>query len=39
MKTDDLYAKALQFEFLSIEEGMQLFEEAPLPNSCMWPMK
>lgn len=30
MKTDDLYSKALQFEFLSIEEGMQLFEEAPL---------
>ncbi|MBO9562199.1 MAG: dehypoxanthine futalosine cyclase [Niastella sp.] len=30
MKTDDLYSKALQFEFLSIEEGMYLFEEAPL---------
>ncbi len=30
MKTDDLYAKALQFEFLNIEEGMQLFEDAPL---------
>lgn len=30
MKTDDLYSKALQFEFLSIEEGIQLFEEAPL---------
>jgi len=30
MKKDDLYSKALQFEFLSIEEGMQLFEEAPL---------
>lgn len=30
MKTDDLYSKALQFEFLTIEEGMHLFEEAPL---------
>jgi cyclic dehypoxanthinyl futalosine synthase len=30
MKTDDLYSKALQFEFLSIEEGMFLFEQAPL---------
>jgi cyclic dehypoxanthinyl futalosine synthase len=30
MKTDDLYSKALQFEFLSIEEGIYLFEEAPL---------
>jgi cyclic dehypoxanthinyl futalosine synthase len=30
MKTEDLYSKALQFEFLSIEEGMHLFEEAPL---------
>lgn len=30
MKTDDLYSKALQFEFLNIEEGMYLFEEAPL---------
>lgn len=30
MKTDDLYSKALQFEFLTIEEGIYLFEEAPL---------
>jgi cyclic dehypoxanthinyl futalosine synthase len=30
LKTDDLYSKALQFEFLSIEEGMFLFEQAPL---------
>jgi cyclic dehypoxanthinyl futalosine synthase len=30
LKTEDLYSKALQFEFLSIEEGMHLFEEAPL---------
>jgi len=30
LKTEDLYSKALQFEFLSIEEGMYLFEEAPL---------
>lgn len=30
MMMDDLYSKALQFEFLSIEEGMLLFEQAPL---------
>ncbi len=30
MQLKDVYAKALQFEFLSIEEGMFLFEHAPL---------
>lgn len=30
MNLDVLYDKALGFEFLSIEEGVQLFEEAPL---------
>jgi cyclic dehypoxanthinyl futalosine synthase len=30
MQLKDLYTKALQFEFLSIEEGMFLFEHAPL---------
>lgn len=30
MHLDDLYAKALKFEMLSIEEGMHLFEQAPL---------
>ncbi|MBI2283923.1 MAG: dehypoxanthine futalosine cyclase [Bacteroidetes bacterium] len=30
MQLADLYQKALQFEFLSIEEGMFLFEQAPL---------
>src|ERR1044072_5444786 len=30
MHLDDLYAKALNFEMLSIEEGMHLFEQAPL---------
>lgn len=30
MSLSNLYDKALAFEFLSIEEGMQLFEEAPL---------
>ena len=30
MQLADLYKKALQFEFLSIEEGMFLFENAPL---------
>ena len=30
MQLGDLYQKALQFEFLSIEEGMFLFEHAPL---------
>lgn len=30
MHLDDLYAKALNFDMLSIEEGMHLFEHAPL---------
>ncbi len=30
MQSGDLYQKALRFEFLSIEEGMFLFEHAPL---------
>jgi len=30
MNLADLYDKALRFEFLSIEEGMHLFEQAPL---------
>ncbi len=30
MQLADLYQKALQFEFLNIEEGMFLFEQAPL---------
>lgn len=30
MHLDDLYAKALKFEMLNIEEGMHLFEQAPL---------
>jgi cyclic dehypoxanthinyl futalosine synthase len=30
MQLADLYTKALQFKFLSIEEGMFLFEHAPL---------
>ena len=30
MELADLYQKALQFEFLTIEEGMFLFEQAPL---------
>jgi cyclic dehypoxanthinyl futalosine synthase len=30
MKPDDLYTKALNFELLSVEEGMHLFKEAPL---------
>jgi cyclic dehypoxanthinyl futalosine synthase len=30
MNLPDLYDKALRFEFLSIEEGMHLFEHAPL---------
>lgn len=30
MQLADLYKKALQFEFLTIEEGMFLFENAPL---------
>ena len=35
MTLADLYQKALNFEFLSIEEGMFLFEQAPL-NDLMW---
>jgi cyclic dehypoxanthinyl futalosine synthase len=30
MKLDELYKKALDFEWLTIEEGMFLFEQAPL---------
>lgn len=30
MNLSELYTKALAFEFLSIEEGMYLFEHAPL---------
>ncbi|HVZ24450.1 MAG TPA: hypothetical protein VG842_00240, partial [Sediminibacterium sp.] len=30
MQLADLYRKALDFEWLSIEEGMFLFEQAPL---------
>lgn len=30
MKLDDLYTKALHFELLTVEEGIQLFKEAPL---------
>ena len=30
MKTDDLYTKALNFELLTAEEGVQLFEQSPL---------
>ncbi len=30
MELNDLYQKALRFEFLSVEEGMYLFEHAPL---------
>jgi cyclic dehypoxanthinyl futalosine synthase len=32
MQLADLYKKALNFEFLSVEEGMQLFENAPLTD-------
>ncbi|WP_132051589.1 cyclic dehypoxanthinyl futalosine synthase [Pseudocnuella soli] len=32
MSLSTLYDKALNFEFLSIEEGMQLFEQAPLTD-------
>lgn len=35
MTLADLYQRALNFEFLSIEEGMFLFEQAPL-NDLMW---
>jgi len=30
MQLEELYQKALNFEFLSIEEGMFLYEHAPL---------
>ncbi len=30
MNLEELYQKALRFEFLSVEEGMHLFEHAPL---------
>ena len=29
---NDLYKKALNFEFLSVEEGVHLFEHAPLAD-------
>jgi len=32
MQLDELYGRALRFEFLSIEEGMFLFENAPLAD-------
>ncbi len=32
MVLEDLYQKTLQFEFLNIEEGMFLYENAPLTN-------
>src|SRR5215212_10780519 len=32
MNIDDLYRKALDFEFLSVEEGVYLFENAPLTD-------
>src|ERR1039458_2637878 len=32
MNTDDLLSKALNFEFLSIEEGLFLFENATTPE-------
>ena len=32
MKLEDIYQKAADFEFLSVEEGMYLFDEAPLPD-------
>jgi cyclic dehypoxanthinyl futalosine synthase len=35
MTLADLYHRALNFEFLTIEEGMFLFEQAPL-NDLMW---
>ncbi|MCG9900172.1 MAG: dehypoxanthine futalosine cyclase [Hydrotalea sp.] len=35
MTLADLYQRALNFEFLTIEEGMFLFEQAPL-NDLMW---
>ena len=30
MKLDELYQKALDFEFLTVEEGLTLFSKAPL---------
>src|SRR3954463_1453353 len=30
MKVDELYQRALDFEFLEVEEGLMLFEQAPL---------
>jgi cyclic dehypoxanthinyl futalosine synthase len=30
MKVEELYQRALDFEFLEVEEGMMLFEQAPL---------
>jgi cyclic dehypoxanthinyl futalosine synthase len=30
MNLQELYSKALQLEFLTVEEGMFLFEHAPL---------
>jgi cyclic dehypoxanthinyl futalosine synthase len=35
MQIADLYNKALDFGFLTIEEGMYLFEEAPLTDLMM----
>ena len=32
MQLADLYRRALDFEFLGIEEGMHLFEHAPLSD-------
>ena len=32
MNVSDLYTKALNFEFLSVEEGMELFTHAPLTD-------
>jgi len=32
MQLDALYKKALAFEFLTIEEGIYLFEHAPLAD-------
>ncbi len=33
MDLSKLYAKALQFDFLTVEEGVALFNEAPLAES------
>jgi len=32
MELDELYGKAMRFEFLTVEEGMHLFEHAPLAD-------